>query len=133
MCDKIGLMKEIIPDVFIYNISAGIKVTSSRIANPVIIPMNPVLDVNKLITKEGVTVWNEQLKPRFVPFDYICDLPGHTFIKFKAKGNVFNIPHGCPEDHKIHKSTVFKESFSVPPPPPPKGNVCFFNCYNRKT
>lgn len=99
--DKIGLMKEILPEVFTNYTEAGIVVTSPRIANPVIIPPGrcseckaPDPEHYELYTKEGITLWSKRLKPRFVPYDYIRDLPGHTFIKFKAKNRLHNVPHG---------------------------------------
>lgn len=128
MNNKIELMKEIIPEVFVNHTATGILVTSPRIANPVMIPYDRCTecnaidpDIKELYTKEGVTLWSGRLKPRFVPYDYIRDLPGHTFIKFKAKGRTFNIPHGTPkEENGENQSTAFKLPPMQPPPQPPQ-------------
>uniref|UniRef100_A0A183CA76 HSF_DOMAIN domain-containing protein n=1 Tax=Globodera pallida TaxID=36090 RepID=A0A183CA76_GLOPA len=47
-----------------------------------------------MVTKEGVTVWCTRINgPAFVPFDFVYDLPGHTFFKIKNKGRAFDVEH----------------------------------------
>lgn len=90
--DKKVLMKQVLPDFELCTLAGGILVSSDRLLTPRFIPYDKAgkcpeckateIEVDYMITKEGVTIWSSRIKgPRFVPVDMINDLPGHTFVK----------------------------------------------------
>ena len=132
MQDKHSLIDIIAPEPQINLTSNGIMVTSERIAEPVVIPLDQSdlcqdcnsTKIDLIVTKEGVAIWSKLLKkqkqPRFVPFDYIYDLPGHTFIRIRNKMRIFKTPHGVHETPCVQKQTVPSiPDITLPPPPPP--------------
>lgn len=67
MCDKVGLRKQILPEVELSLNTTGIMVTSERMHEARFIPWDQngrcreckatELEVDYMVTKEGVTIW----------------------------------------------------------------------------
>lgn len=121
--DKHALLERVLPLVEVSMTSNGILLSSERISERRFVPWDQggrcreckatEVEVDYMITKEGVTLWSTRLKgARFVPFDAVYDLSGHTFIRMRNRGRVYNIPHGLPE-------TMCVQPLLPPPPPPP--------------
>jgi hypothetical protein len=85
MADKLGLAKEILPEVEFMVHADGVKVYSyDRLAVPRFVPFDNIgkVDLDYAISKEGVTLHCKRFKgTRFIPFDRVHDLPGHCFFK----------------------------------------------------
>lgn len=105
--NKPELLKIILPEVEINVTTTGISVYCDRLSTHRSIPFDiggrckeckaSEIGTDFVVCKEGVTVWPNRLKgPKFLPFDYLCELPGYTFFKIRNKGRILNIPHGVP-------------------------------------
>jgi hypothetical protein len=106
MNDKKYLSAQILPEVSLNITSTGITIhAEERLSTPRFLQFDQSgkcsscksteAEIDFVVTKEGVTVYCSRIKgSRFVPFDYVRDLPGFTFFKIKNKGRVFNVDHG---------------------------------------
>jgi hypothetical protein len=48
-----------------------------------------------VVSREGVSLYCSRIKTqKFIPFDFIYDLPAHCIFRLKSRGRVFNIPYG---------------------------------------
>jgi hypothetical protein len=67
-------------------------VASERLSTPRFIPFENAgrcreckssdVDIDYVVSKDGVTIFSNRFKGcRFVPFDIVYDLPGHSFFK----------------------------------------------------
>lgn len=158
MADKHALLEQVLPVVELSVNSNGILLSSERIAERRFVAWDQggrcreckatEVEVDYMITKEGVTLWSTRIKgARFVPFDAVYDLPGHTFIRMRNKGRVYNIPHGLPDAICVQPimppqappppvpahlpplppptdfSTLAAQMLEPPPPPPPMATI----------
>lgn len=123
-------MKKILPVVEINYTGNSITITSHRLATARSLPFDVTgkcrecrgtdAETEWCITKEGVRVWCSRFKtnPRFVPFDFVYDMPGHTFFKIKNRGRVFNVDHGYTPEPRLPTPRYSLNILPTPNPPP---------------
>lgn len=90
-----------------------------------------------IVTKEGVQVYCTRMRPMFVAFDVVYEMPGHTFIKvslifiynsrvklqIKNKGRVFNVPHNTVIDPREPSHQVQQEAVVTTPTQEPMATM----------
>lgn len=85
MSNKKLLMEMCLPKVEIVVGSAGITLLSPNFHIQPFLPfqqkMAKKVEVDAIIVTTGVQIYCTRMEPKFVPFDFINELPGHILIK----------------------------------------------------
>lgn len=99
--DTEELFDQIIPTAEFKYSPIGVTMSSERLNTARFVPYDVTgkcrecpYKVDHVVSRDGIWTRCKHLKKKkFVPFDFIYDLPGHCCFRLENRGNVFNLPY----------------------------------------